>query len=208
MPNWCSNSIVIIGDKDRIKKIKRVLQSMDTKNDKVGVFQTLIGRDERLSEADYQGGAWYQSNIDRFGCKWDVDYDTCNFDLESDDCITMSPETAWSPPEEFCRLLSQQYGVDVQLEYSEPGSNFAGRITIKADGDEDTEQYEYLEGLYHIDNDYFWMELRSNLEYEFEEDEPREFEEWFESFGYIDKSEKPEFLELYEDIKKEYQEQN
>ena len=59
MPNWCSNSIVITGDKDKIKKIKRVLQSMDTKQDNIGIFQTLVGKDDNISESqDNEGGAW------------------------------------------------------------------------------------------------------------------------------------------------------
>lgn len=208
MPNWCSNSIVITGDKDKIKKIKRVLQSIDTKQDNNGVFQALVGRDENLSESQYQEGAWYQSNIDRFGCKWDIDYDESNIDTESDDCITMSPQTAWSPPEGFCRLLSLQYGVDVRLEYSEPGCNFAGLLLTYGDGrDEEGETYEYLEGLYYIDEDLFWMEVRNNLEYEFEEDEPRDVVKWLEDFPYVDDKHHPELTDLYNEVKEEYEEQ-
>lgn len=208
MPNWCSNSIVITGDKDKIKKIKRVLQSIDTKQDNSGVFQALVGRDENLSESQYQEGAWYQSNIDRFGCKWDIDYDESNIDTESDDCITMSPQTAWSPPEGFCRLLSLQYGVDVRLEYSEPGCNFAGLLLTYGDGrDEEGETYEYLEGLYYIDEDLFWMEVRNNLEYEFEEDEPRDVVKWLEDFLYVDDKHHPELTDLYNEVKEEYEEQ-
>ena len=207
MPNWCSNSIVITGDKDKIKKIKRVLQSMDTKQDNVGVFQTLVGKDDNISESQFHGGAWYEHNIDRYGCKWDINWDDSNIDTDSDDCITMSPQTAWSPPEGFCRLLSQQYGVDVQLEYSEPGCDFAGKLSITADGDEESESYGYLQGLYFIDEDYFWMEVRSNLEYEFDETEPRDVKDWLEDFPYVDEKHHTDLIELYNDIKEEYQEQ-
>jgi hypothetical protein len=207
MPNWCSNSIVITGDKDKIKKIKRVLSSIDKNGDDNRVFQSLVGRDETLSEAEFESGAWYNSNINRFGCKWDVDYDTCNFDLDSDDCITMSPETAWSPPEGFCRLLAEQYGVDVVLEYSEPGCDFAGRLSITADGDEEADNYAYLEGLYYLDESYFWMEVNSNLEYEFD-DEPRSLEEWLEDFTYVSDIGKKELISLYEEVREQYQETN
>lgn len=206
MPNWCSNSIVIEGDKDKIKKIKRVLESMDTKNDSIGVFQVLTGRDENLSESQFEGGAWYQHNIDRYGCKWDTNWDDANIDTDSDDCITMSPQTAWSPPVGFCRLLAEQYGVSVTLEYSEPGCDFAGKFWT--DGEEETEEtFEYLEGLYFIDEDYFWMEVRSNLEYEFEEDE-RPMEDWLDQFQYVSKEHKSELIDLYNEVKIEYQESN
>jgi hypothetical protein len=207
MPNWCSNSIVITGDKDKIKKIKRVLETRSTSKE-IGVFQTLVGRDENLSESQYhEGGAWYNSNIDRWGCKWDIDYDESNIDTDSDDCITMSPQTAWSPPEGFCRLLSQQYGVDVELEYSEPGCDFAGKLSITADGDEEGETYSFLEGLYYIDEDYFWMEVRNNLEYEFDETEPRDVKEWLEDFPYVDEKHQSDMIDLYNEVKEEYQEQ-
>lgn len=204
MPNWCSNSIIITGDKDKIKKIKRVISTMDNTD---RVFQDLVGRDENLSEAEFENGAWYNSNINRFGCKWDVDYDTCNFDLEGDDCITMSPETAWSPPEGFCRLLAEQYGVDVVLEYSEPGCDFAGRLSITADGEEDAENYGYLEGLYHIDEDWFWQEVQSNLEYEFD-DEPRSLEGWLEDFDFVSDKCKEELKSLYEEAREQQEQTN
>jgi hypothetical protein len=209
MPNWCSNSIVITGDKEKIKKIKRVLQTRDTKDTNTGVFQILVGRDENLSESQFENGAWYQHNIDRFGCKWDIDYDESNIDTDGDECITMSPQTAWSPPDGFCRLLSQQYGVDVQLEYSEPGCDFAGRLLTYGDGrEEESESYEYLEGLYFIDEDLFWMEVQNNLEYEFCEDEPREVKEWMEDFHYVDEKHHNELIEMYNEVKEQCQESN
>jgi len=204
MPNWCSNSIIITGDKDKIRKIKRVLSTME---DNTRVFQTLIGRDETLSESEYENGAWYNSNINRYGCKWDVDYDTCNFDLEGDDCILMSPETAWSPPEEFCRSLAQQYGVGVVLEYSEPGCDFAGRLLITEEGIEESESFDYLEGLYNIDEDWFWQEVSSNLEYEFD-DEPRSLEGWLEDFQFVSDECKEELKSLYEEVSLQCQERN
>ncbi len=206
MPNWCSNSIVIKGDKHKIKKIKRVLESMNNRDDNMGVFQVLTGRDERLSETQYHDqGAWYYSNIDRWGCKWDINYEDSNINTESDDCITMLPKTAWSPPEGFCRLLSQQYGVDVQLKYSQPGCDFAGRFSILANGEEEGERYEYLEGLYKINIESFWMEIRNNLRYDFTEAESKVVEEWLLKFPYVDEQYKLALIELYEEVKKENQ---
>jgi len=99
MPNWCSNSIVIEGDKDKIKKIKDVLLSMDKTTTITGIFEALVGRDENITEEEFQKGGWYEHNINRYGCKWDANWDDSNVDTDSDDCITMSPDTAWSPPE-------------------------------------------------------------------------------------------------------------
>jgi hypothetical protein len=203
MPNWCSNSIVITGDEDKIKKINEVLSSMDKTTTIAGIFEALVGRDENITEEQYQNGGWYQHNIDRYGCKWDVSHENAVISTDSDDCITMSPETAWSPPKEFCILLAEQYGVDVTLEYSEPGCNFSGRVVISPDGVEEEENYEYLEGLYFIDEDSFWMEVQSNLEYEFCEFEPRPLEDWLNDFQFVSDSDKQELIELYNKAKEE-----
>jgi hypothetical protein len=205
MPNWCSNSIVIEGDVDKIKKIKDALLLVE--NDK-GIFETLVGRDENITEEEFQKGGWYDHNINRYGCKWDINWDDSNVDTDSDDCITMSPQTAWSPPEGFCRLLAEQYGVNVNLEYSEPGCNFAGKLSVGPDGDIENETYGFLEGLYYIDEDYFWMEVRNNLEYEFDEDEPRTIEEWLEDFSFVSDNCKHELTDLYNEVKEEQQQTN
>ena len=208
MPNWCSNSIVIEGDKDKIKKIKDVLLSMDKTTTETGIFEALVGRDENITEDQFQNGGWYDHNINRYGCKWDIGWDDSNVDTDSDDCITMSPQTAWSPPEGFCRLLAEQYGVNVNLEYSEPGCDFAGRLFVTPTGELENETYGFLEGLYFIDEDYFWMEVQNNLEYEFDEDEPRPLEEWLEDFSYVSDICKQELTELYNEVKEQQQETN
>jgi hypothetical protein len=208
MPNWCSNSIVIEGDKDKIKKIKDVLLSMDKTTTETGIFETLVGRDENITEEEFQKGGWYYHNINRYGCKWDIGWDDSNVDTDSDDCITMSPQTAWSPPEGFCRLLAEQYGVNVNLEYSEPGCDFAGRLFVTPTSELENETYGFLEGLYFIDEDYFWMEVQNNLEYEFDEDEPRPLEEWLEDFSYVSDICKQELTELYNEVKEQQQETN
>lgn len=205
MPNWCSNSIVITGDVDKIKKIKDVLLTMDKINTDGGIFEALVGRDENITEEEFQKGGWYDHNINRYGCKWDIGWDDSNVDIDSDDCITMSPQTAWSPPEGFCRLLAEQYGVDVTIEYSEPGCDFAGRLSVGPDGDYENETYGFLEGLYYIDEDYFWMEVRNNLEYEFDDEAGRSLDGWLEDFQFVGNNHKSELIDLYNEVKEEQQ---
>lgn len=207
MPNWCNNSIVINGDKDKIKQIRDVLETMDKTTTETGIFEALVGRDENITEEQYRNGGWYYHNINRFGCKWDVSYENAVIDGD-DEYITMNPNTAWSPPEGFCRLLGLKYGVSVNLEYSEPGASYAGRFTIDEDGDEESESYDYLEGLYYIDKDYFWMEVRYNLEYEFEEEEPKTLEVWLEDFKFVSDTCKGELIELYNEVKEEQHQTN
>lgn len=208
MPNWCNNSIVINGDKDKIKQIRDVLETMDKTTTETGIFEALVGRDENITEEQYQNGGWYDHNINRFGCKWDVSYENAVIDGD-DEYITMNPDTAWSPPEGFCRLLALKYGVSINLEYSEPGNYFAGRFIIDENGDEESESYDYLEGLYHIDEDYFWMEVRNNLEYLFDgEDNPKSVGEWLQDFPFVSSGHKSDLIDLYNEVKEEQQQTN
>jgi hypothetical protein len=208
MPNWCNNSIVINGDKDKIKQIRDVLETMDKTTTETGIFEALVGRDENITEEQYQNGGWYNHNINRFGCKWDVSYENAVIDGD-DEYITMNPDTAWSPPEGFCRLLALKYGVSVNLEYSEPGNYFAGRFNIDENGEEISESYDYLEGLYHIDEEYFWMEVRNDLEYLFDdEDEPKSVEEWLQDFSFVRAGHKSELIDLYNEVKEQQEQTN
>ena len=176
MPNWCSNYIQISGEKPNIDKIKVVLyrlrDSKGEENDRV--FQSLIGLP---SDVDYEKD-WYNTNVEWFGTKWDTNYDSCQFDF-TDDTITMSPDTAWSPPVNFCKQLAIQYGVYVNMKYEEPGSDYAGLTEITPEGDVYEEDYTYNEGIYVLQSDWFWEKLTDDFEYtsetlldELDEDSP------------------------------------
>ena len=98
--------------------------------------------------------------------------------------------------------------MNVTLEYSEPGCNFAGKLSVGPDGDIENVTYGFLEGLYHIDEDYFWIEVQNNLEYEFDEFEPRPLEEWLEDFQFVSDICKGELIELYNEVKEQQEQTN
>lgn len=192
MPNWCDNQIKISGSKASISQIKSTLE----KNKSGGLFDVLVGKlADGQTEGQYDGN-WYDTNIERWGCKWDVDIEFESMGLE-DDCIYMNIQTAWSPCNGFLRLLSDKYGVDVENNYSESGNDFAGVFTIE-DGNESDECYEYLEGLYHIDYDTFISEAMIQLEWMAEDGNAPEFDEWIDGFDYVENKE--DLIELYNEI--------
>ena len=192
MPNWCSNQITIYGDKKGLKQLKSIFNDMDKNNEKV--FESLIGRSKPdLSKEEWEAGSWYNGNIDHFGCKWDVHYGSLNLEVD-EDSITISPETAWSPPDMFCRELSKIYNVSVEILYSEPGSDFAGKSIFTPD-DETTEDYTYREGLYVLDNESFWYEIQSDLEYGIEEEQTAE--EFADGYPYVSESDRLEIISLF-----------
>lgn len=178
MPNWCSNQIEITGDKKGLSQIKGILES----NPGGSMFELLVGKlADGQTEEEYEKN-WYDTNCERWGCKWDggIDLDSINID---EDGIHFYLQTAWSPCNGFLRDLYIKYGVFVKNEYSEQGNDFAGIYQIGEDVEVD-DCWEYLEGLYHTDHDTFWMEVQNQIEYLMEDDEIPSVEEWLKEFPY------------------------
>lgn len=190
MPNYCNNFITITGDIDAISKIKAILEdpNVDT------VFHPLVGIPTGMSEQEYRDN-WYNTNIDFWGTKWDVRVEDSNIEFESD-CITMSPDTAWSPPIGFARELHSKFGVDVEIEYSESGCDFAGKFIIDSDGECD-ECYGYMEGLYRFDVDLFWFEFTDRLKYMFADGDSTSLEQILEEHSFLDKDDIEEATKIY-----------
>jgi hypothetical protein len=162
MPNWCNNGINIVGDEEKIKAIYKTVESLD-KNQ--GLFMTLVGLPEGTDMEAYDKDGWYDINTNHWGTKWDVFADYFQADY-SEGVMSVSLDTAWSPPLGFCQLLAEKYGVEVSIEFSEPGNDFAGAAEFDESGEMVTlNEYGYLEGLYHMDNDQFWDEVENLIEF-------------------------------------------
>lgn len=71
---------------------------------------------------------WYDWRIANWGTKWNVERDV-DIDNLSDDNITLSFGTAWSPPIPVIAALCEQYPeVSATLRYIETGCWFAGTV--------------------------------------------------------------------------------
>jgi len=199
MPNWCSSFISIDGSVENIQKIREILESTDfSKEGAKGVFETLVGRDENITEEEFRNGGWYDHNINRYGCKWDIGEDV-EFQY-GDKFITFNCETAWSPPTRFCKLLSEKYYVNVRCEYEEPGCHFAGHYEIDTDGNEDEETLDYLEGIHKNDEEHFDHEIRDRMEYSIECEET--FEDFIEQydFKFLGDNWKEELRKIWDEV--------
>lgn len=194
MPNWCSNWIEVSGSKESIQKIKQTMESIEKPEDS-NLFMTLIGIPENV---DYKND-WYDTNINNWGTKWDVSLNESNVQF-NDESFTMSPETAWAPPINFCKSLAIKYGVEVTATYEEPGCDFCGRTTIDSEGNSSEEDYSFLEGKYKLDNESFWYEIESNLEYHIDEryDSPT-FESFIEDYDFVSDEDKNEIKRMYDE---------
>ena len=75
-----------------------------------------------------QDDRWYIWRVQNWGTKWDC------YSLEIDDCdmphgFEVNFETAWSPPEEICSAIREQFD-DLSMSwcYDEPGCELAGYL--------------------------------------------------------------------------------
>ena len=158
MPNWCNNYITITGDKPQLEKI----HFLASNRGEDGLFVTLVGLPEGMTPTDYND-KWYDTNVSQWGTKWDVHPHETEI-VKSDFGITMSLETAWSPPIPFCAQLAEIFKVEVSIFYSEPGIGFAGLCKCYADGTIEDDECEYLEGMYRHDTGQFWSEIESTAD--------------------------------------------
>jgi hypothetical protein len=193
MPNWCFNCITITGEKNTIATLTRVIEDPQ-QNDEIGIFESLIGREPEIDEREYNKGGWYDSNIGWFGTKWDVSYNNCVFQF-SEDFIIISVSTAWSPPISFGVRLHEMYGVNVELQYEEPGDDFCGKTTIE-NGEVISEDFSFLEGKYRLDSEGFWCEVENVIEYSL--DEEKTVDEFMSGFHFVDEEDYNEIKTNYE----------
>lgn len=204
MPNWCNNNIKIYGDLKTIKALTNVIKTL---GEDERLFQSLIGLPNGMTKDDYAVG-WYDTNVGWFGTKWDISVSPDCFNFSEEE-IEFFCETAWSPPLEFLINLCRMYKVDGYIFYSEPGMAFSGETKIEWENGElsinDTE-YQYTEGLYHLDNETFWYEMESNIEYAVEED--MDVDDFIAEYeAYVSDSDIKEIKTMFNEQKKEYEQQ-
>jgi len=196
MPNWCNNYI-IIRPNDSDKKLKkfsklneRVKISIKTKEP---LFASLLGT------RTGKGTDWYSHNVNRWGTKWDVDADTHEIDIDTDQ-IVMNIQTAWSPPNGFLLELCETYGVNATIEFEEGGCDFAGVYEFTPEGLISQIDYDSVDEFNYNHNDCFWENVSSYAEdLDFEE---TTLEDFINQYPFItDEVGKQELKEVYEKSK-------
>jgi hypothetical protein len=139
MPNWCNNVATLNASKGMIDKIVEgatgdgVLQSLlpcpqDLLIEK-GYFadtdkQAALEAQGRANVEKYGYADWYDWRVANWGTKWDL----CDVAVNrvDDETVTLTFDTAWSPPiEAYDKLLCM--GIAVNAFYYEPGMAFCGQ---------------------------------------------------------------------------------
>jgi len=205
MPNWCYNNLTITGDKKNLDRIKFRLEDIENKDNATpGIFMALVGRDQDIELNEYQNGGWYNANINYWGCKWDVSYNESNITYD-DESITMSFDSAWSPPINFIQHLGRLFNVKCELYYEEPGCDFCGKSYFDNENGLTEEDYSYNEGRYLFDKENFFESIDGDIDYLFESDEDVTFESVKEMFQFITGDEDLKTLEeIFNELKEVY----
>ena len=122
MPNWCYNNVDITATTEEHKDLLDRISRAETADGFFELFRPI--------------GEWdYNTALEKWGTKWDVEPMDVDFDGTT---MSTSFDSAWSPPIALYEYLVEQ-GFEVSANYYEPGLDFAGEWV---DGDD-----FYLEGV-------------------------------------------------------------
>jgi len=95
---------------------------------------------EKENEEKFGYKDWYQWNINNWGTKWDANTEDQDADLTDGATeISLSFDTAWAPPIEWYRTMTDEFDFEVEAYYNEEGMAFCGKYTSEDDDD----FYEY-----------------------------------------------------------------
>lgn len=122
------------------KQLEGIHKGMTTVNDKkYSHWREVTGDDGKvkqipitnlmLEQIQRRHGAtnWYDWNLINWGTKWDVFYDDVVLsDYGDTPKVSISFETAWSPPEEVFNYIYENFECDIEVEFDEPGVGYKG----------------------------------------------------------------------------------
>jgi hypothetical protein len=171
MPNWCDNTVEVVGDKEVLETI---LEKAKDENQPFS-FQKLVPQPEELNDTKHFGSKtsekegefenallgnrefaytdWYNWRLGNWGTKWDLDFDTTQVSkiVPTTDGKQFKFEigysTAWAPALQFWQTLSEQYPIRVKNLYAEEGIGFLGRAFIE-NGEMDDECLDITPEIY------------------------------------------------------------
>ena len=150
MPNWCSNTLQISGDKEQLELFKQ--KSITKSGMDVDIFlmngcipmpqelaicedMTPEQKAERIAKYGYDN--WYDWRFENWGTRTDAHDSEIQ---EDENGLTISFETAWSPAIPYIKQVAIMFpDLIFDLYFMETGEWFAGRVFAK--GEEVNEQY-------------------------------------------------------------------
>jgi hypothetical protein len=148
MPNWCNNSATFYHtDPDQVTRLAKAFNE-----DRL--FSEFFPCPEELKAVEARGGAsleeaatkekygydsWYDWNLAHWGTKWDAGAGDLGPIVMTEGKaaeVSVSFDTAWSPPIEFYDNM-EELGWSIIAYYYEPGMAFCGKYDTELGGDEE-----------------------------------------------------------------------
>lgn len=158
MANNCWNYAVLSGDKAALDEIQERFSKYNDFNYFIHFGDYVLKKETPTNTEEYYlyGTKWWDFNIDE----------------RTDNTMTISGDSAWSPPLELLRQISEVYDVEIEGEYSESGCDFGGFFYCE-DGCLDDNQMTYFE--YQLESDREWaitdlIDNQLDWDEEFDED--------------------------------------
>jgi hypothetical protein len=162
MPNWCNNSLIVIGDQQTIDDFKSKTVVMDENGNENFTMKILLPCPKELEEMTspaiwrgekddtegkeahekyvaelkekYGHSDWYEWCIKNWGTKWDVGNSSI---MEENEKFVVDYSTAWGPNSTWVHTISKFYPtLEFKLIYEEPGMDFCGCYEVKNGGDD------------------------------------------------------------------------
>ena len=164
MPNWCQNTLALMGPKDVLEEIAATGLSLQVILPVPEELQKMEKRfpvpEEEKEErarlmAKYGVDTAYDWQVTRWGTKWDINVGQITVEPPYGEGvnheISVSFDSAWTPPVKALEALYERYrdrGLTLWLEYFEPGCKFLGNAVGK-DGQfvDDCREYESADEL-------------------------------------------------------------
>lgn len=84
----------------------------------------------RQAEAETGFTDWYDWAVNNWGTKWSMEVVGYTYEPEAG-AIYISGNTAWSPPTELLRRISDKFPVTIHISYAEEGMDFIGASIMK-----------------------------------------------------------------------------
>lgn len=143
MANYCFNNITFYGEKENLNKLKKALSTYP----KCEYF-TLWVREETGQPIPEEG----EINYYEFGTKW------FEFEItqEDDATVYVSGDSAWSPPVGMVEAFCKAFQLSAEIEYEEPGMDFAGKVYVDENG-ERIEEFQTTYLLWRYQEDKVWL---------------------------------------------------
>jgi len=180
MPNWCSNTLYIRGDADKVadfvQRVKLSPEMKEKRGQDYDILGSLYPTPEELTntvsgflgDEDKQKAleAQQQENIKKYGhkdwydwnnAKWGTKWGDCDTFLhEGSDSVEFSFQSAWSPPIEGIAHISAMFPeLRFVLSYYEDGMGYYGVTSFDGTGDylDNCDEYDNIDGRREIDWD-------------------------------------------------------